>query len=250
MPHGTVVILAGGQGSRLRPYTHVLPKPLIPVGDIPILEIVIRQLRNDGFNRIILAVGVLDGLIRSYFGDGSRFGVEILYSKEDRELGTVGPLHLVSHLLPRTFLLMNGDVLTDLDFAALMEHHLSSRTVLTVSRWPRRIQMADGVIETGPAGRLTGFSEKPTFTVWISIGVYAMDRSVLDWIPMDRVFGMDGLIGSMLQKEVGVNTFHHEGTWYDIGSTGDLERATAAFHNERGRFLPDASDHREAAAVA
>ena len=231
------VILAGGQGSRLKPYTTVLPKPLIPVGDVPILEIVTHQLRGCGFQKLILAVSRRDGLLRSYFGSGEAFGVDFFYSREDRPLGTIGPLHPVVDRLPESFLVMNGDVLTDIDYRQCLDAHKASGCHLTVGVFKRRIQIADGVIEVGSDGRVTSFREKPTRSFWVSMGVYAMNRSVLEFVPRNRPFGMDDVVLAMLGAAAPINTYRHSGEWYDIGCPEDLDRANAAFAKRRARFL-------------
>ena len=246
----TVVILAGGQGSRLKPYTTVLPKPLIPVCDVPILEVMIHQLRNEGFEHLILAVNHHEGLLRSYFDDGSEFGVQITYSKEDRALGTIGPLHLVGDRLTEHFLVMNGDLLTDLSFRALLDAHIgrgaaldesgggdAGRGSVTVGTCRRTVQIGDGVVQTDGEGQITHFSEKPAISFWISNGIYAMSRSVLEFIPRNRPFGMDELVPAMLARGLPVQTYCHEGEWYDIGCAEDLERATVAFAERREKFL-------------
>ncbi len=237
-PNECVVILAGGKGKRLRPYTTVLPKPLIPIGDVPILEIVVRQLRQYGFRRLMLAVGYRDGLLRSYFGNGAALGVDLRCSTEDHPLGTVGPLHLMADQLPESFLVMNGDILTDLDYRALLQAHRDSGRLLTLTSYQRRIQIHEGTFELAPDGTVTNFREKPTINVWVSIGVYAMSRAVLEFIPRDRPFGMDDLISAMLAVRAPVETYRHTGLWYDIGCPKDLERATEAFMTSRSQFLP------------
>lgn len=231
------VILAGGRGSRLKPYTHVLPKPLMPVGDAPILEVVIHQLRDHGFTNLTLAVNHLEGLVRSYFGDGNEQGVTINYSKEDRPLGTVGPLRLLADWLPEHFLVMNGDLLTDISFSQVYEAHVRSNCVLTVGTYTREHLIADGVIDTDPAGFITGFREKPRYETLVSMGIYAMSRDVLNHIPADRPFGMDDLILTLLDQNVPVNTHRHHGEWYDIGCPEDLESANVAFAERRSKFI-------------
>lgn len=238
-PNRCVVILAGGQGSRLKPYTTVLPKPLIPVCDLPILEVLVHQLRNDGFKNIILAVNHHEGLLRSYFGDGSSLGVNITYSKEHRALGTIGPLHLVADRLPDHFLVMNGDLLTDLRFSACLDAHVASGRILTVGTFQRNIRIGDGVIETRDDGTIHTFREKPTLSVWVSMGIYAMSRDILKFVPPGQPFGMDQLILALLRANVGVNAYRHNGEWYDIGSPQDLELANLALTERRAKFLPE-----------
>jgi NDP-sugar pyrophosphorylase family protein len=237
MQSDCAVILAGGRGTRLKPFTKVLPKPLIPVGDVPILEIVIRQLSHFGFRRLIMAVNYREGLLRSYFGSGAAFGVGITYSKEDEPLGTIGPLHLVADQLPDSFLVMNGDILTRLDYRACMTSHRESGAKLTLGVFNRPIKVADGVVEFDQHSRLTAFSEKPTIYKWISLGVYAMNRSVLEFVPRNRPFGMDQLVAALLERGEPVHVHRHEGEWYDIGSPKDLKRATEVFTRRPTDFL-------------
>ena len=155
------VILAGGRGTRLAPYTTILPKPLMPVGDKPILDIIIHQLRHHGFTDITLAVGYLAELLMAYFGQGERFGVQITYSREERPLGTAGPLSLIPNLSDR-FLLMNGDVLTALDYSDMLTHHQASGAIATVAVYPRDVKIDLGVVEYDDQCRLTNYTEKPT----------------------------------------------------------------------------------------
>jgi NDP-sugar pyrophosphorylase family protein len=232
-----VVIIAGGLGSRLKPYTTVLPKPLMPVGNMPILEIILHQLRESGFRRVILAVNHFDGLLRSYFGNGDALGVSITYSKESQPLGTVGPLHLVAEQLPETFLMMNGDVLTDMNYDELWESHMSSGCGLTLSVHRRRMQIPVGVIDVAEDGTVSKFREKPSIDLWTSMGIYAMNRTLLPLIPRDRSFGMDGLASAMLESGRSIDTFRHEGECHDIGVPKNLEEANDAFNERRELFL-------------
>ncbi len=232
-----VVILAGGQGSRLRPYTTVLPKPLMPVGDVPILEVLVKQLRSLGLKRLIFATNYRDGLLRSYFGTGQTLGVDITYCKENRRLGTVGPLHLIADELPQSFLVLNGDILTDLNYRALLDEHKQSGELLTLGTFRRKLKIKDGVLDLDDAGRVAAFREKPTLPLTISLGAYAMDRGILDLIPPDVPYGMDELVLSMLERNLPVNTYHHDGLWLDIGTPGDLEKANELFASKKRTFL-------------
>ena len=229
MKDKTAVILAGGKGTRLRPYTIALPKPLVPVGDKPILETIIIRLSKQGFKRIIITVNHQADIIMAYFGDGTKWGVNIEYSLEDQPLGTMGPLKLLKNL-PEHFLVMNGDVLTDLDFDAFLERHIESGALFTISSH-KRIQKNDyGVLEVSE-GKLTGFREKPEIAFMVSMGVYAVSRAILDYIPDNCFFGFDTLMLDLLKKGEQVNIFEHEGYWMDIGRPDDYEQAVDDIEN-------------------
>ena len=219
------VILAGGKGTRLRPYTTTLPKPLMPVGDRPILEIMITQLQAFGVGKITIAVNHMADLIMAFFGNGERFGVEIVYSIEDRPLGTVGPLRLLQDL-PEHFLVMNGDVLTDLDYADLYCTHARGNAPLTIATFQRDLQIDFGVLEIDAVeSRLTGFREKPTYHFEVSTGVYAFSRTLIERIPVDRPYGIDNLVLGMLQAGERVAAYPCRGYWLDIGRPEDYDRA-------------------------
>ncbi|HSA22098.1 MAG TPA: nucleotidyltransferase family protein, partial [Myxococcota bacterium] len=181
------VLLAGGKGTRLRPYTTVLPKPLMPIGDQPILEILIRQLQRAGFDDLVLAAGPHHELFRTFFGNGERWGVRLRYSVEPRPLGTAAPLRLIEGL-DEDFLLLNGDILTDLPFAGLMELHRQRGADLTIATSERSVFIDYGTLHTDAAGRLTAFEEKPTLRYRVSMGVYAVRRGALELLPGDRPF--------------------------------------------------------------
>jgi NDP-sugar pyrophosphorylase family protein len=217
------VILAGGKGTRLRPYTVTLPKPLVPVGDRPVLEIILGQLRAAGVRRVTLAVNHLAELLRAYFGDGRKFGLAIDYSLEQEPLGTIGPLRMVPDLAPQ-FLVMNGDVLTDLDYRSFFEQHVRWGGEATVCAYQRHVQLDFGIL-TIHDGHLTGFQEKPRVDHYVSMGVYAFNRSVLAHVPERGPFGFDQLMLKLLEKGVAVRCYRHSGQWLDIGRPGDYERA-------------------------
>lgn len=217
------VILAGGLGTRLRPYTVTLPKPLMPVGDEPILAIIIRQLVRAGFGRITLAVNHQAELLRAYFGGGERFGVQIDYSLEDRSLSTMGPLRLVPDL-PEHFLVMNGDILSDLDYGAFLAEHTAARSLFTICA-SARIQKIDYGVLRMDGERLCGFEEKPEIPYFVSMGVYAASREILEWIPASEPFGFDQLVLRLLAGEQSVRVRPHAGYWLDIGRPDDYQRA-------------------------
>ena len=229
------VILAGGKGSRLRPYTIVLPKPLMPIGDYPILEVIVRQLVVQGFTHITLAVNHQAELIKAFFGDGSKWGISIAYSLEDQPLGTMGPLKLINNL-PDHFLVMNGDILTDIVFADFFEKHVNSGAIYTISSHLREEMIDYGVLQTNN-GLLTGFKEKPKNTYEVSMGIYMLSKKVLDFIPNNTPYGFDQLMLALLAKNepVAVNTF--TGLWLDIGRPDDYVEAIEQFDQLKDKIL-------------
>ncbi len=226
IPEGTrAVLLAGGKGTRLRPYTTVLPKPLLPIGDRPILEIVITRLREAGVRDLVISVGHLAELIRAFFGDGAKWGVRIEYAIEDQPLGTIGPLPMIPHL-GEDFFVLNGDVLTDLDFRALYAAHRASGATLTVATFRREVNIDFGVLRYDPRSlRITDFEEKPTIPYDVSMGVYVLRRRCLDFIPRGAYFGFDSLALTLLERSEPVQSFPHTGEWLDIGRPADYELA-------------------------
>ena len=231
------VILAGGLGTRLRPFTTTLPKPLVPIGDeTSILEIVIRQLSACGFSRATLAIGHFGELIRAYIGDGSRFGLGIDYAEEEVPLGTIGPVVAIRDRLPEHFVVMNGDILTDLDYALLLDRHATSTAPITVATYGREVHVDFGVLETD-GERVIGFSEKPVLEYTVSMGVYALSRSTLDRYTPGRPIGFDGLMRDLLAADAGPAAFRFDGYWLDIGRPEDYERANADWPALRARLL-------------
>jgi NDP-mannose synthase len=231
------VMLAGGRGTRLAPYTTVLPKPLLPIGDVPVAEILIRQLSAAGIARVTIAVGHLAGLLQAYFGDGSRFGVEIDYSLEEDTRGTAGPLALVNGL-DDSFLVVNGDLLTTLDFAAMIDFHRNAAAALaTVGVYRHELQMELGVLEIS-GDDVTGYTEKPRQAYEVSVGAYVMDPTVVDLIPRDRAFDLPELVEKLIAEGRTVKAFRFDGYWLDIGRPQNLAEATNLFDRERARFLP------------
>jgi len=231
------VILAGGKGTRLLPYTVSLPKPLVPVGDLPIVEIVIRQLAGAGFEAITLAVNHQADLIRAYFGDGAKWGVRIDYSLERTPLGTMGPLRLIDDL-PDDFLVMNGDVLTDLDFAALLDRHVREGALYTIAAAHREQVIDFGVLEVDDADRLVGFTEKPRIPYLVSMGVYCASKRMLRWIPEGSAYGFDQLMLALIAAGERVTVRPHRGFWLDIGRPTDYQFAVDRWEEMRPRLLP------------
>jgi NDP-sugar pyrophosphorylase family protein len=218
------VILAGGKGTRLRPYTVVLPKPLMPIGEFPILEVIIRQLKSYGFGHITLAVNHQSELFKAFFGDGSKWGLKIDYSLESMPLSTMGPLKLIDDL-PSEFLVMNGDILSDVNYGAFLENHACSDSLFTISA-ARRTQHIDyGVLRTDSSSRLIGFEEKPKIDYLVSMGVYGVSLRVLDAILPNIPFGFDHLVLGYLERKEHVDVVEHTGYWLDIGRPDDYQKA-------------------------
>lgn len=232
------VILAGGRGTRLYPYTIVFPKPLMPIGDVPILEIVVRQLKYYGISDIVMAVGHLAELLMAYFGDGSRFGVQISYSRETYPLGTAGPLALIPGL-DETFLVMNGDVLTTLDYRALIAYHRANGSVATIASHRRDARIDLGVIQTDATGRITDYIEKPVYHYLVSMGIYVFEPAVLRQIEPGQRLDFPDLVLRLLAAGERVQSYLFDGYWLDIGRPDDYSQATAEFEQLRKQFLPD-----------
>lgn len=233
-----VAILAGGRGVRLRPYTTALPKPLVPIGEeFCILDIILQQLRSQGFQRVTLAIGHLGALIRAFAGDGSRWGLEIDYAQEDRPLSTIGPLLNFLDRLPEHFIVMNGDVLTDLDYASLLMTHRDTRAPLTVATYQRKVTIDFGTLEA-EEGRIVRFTEKPTLAYGVSMGVYAMSRSTLARYPQNVPFGFDDLVLDLLDRQQQPRAYDFDGYWLDIGRPDDYDEANRVFEELRPALLP------------
>ncbi|WP_267245907.1 sugar phosphate nucleotidyltransferase [Streptomyces sp. PR69] len=230
-------IMAGGKGIRLRPYTTALPKPLVPIGDQhAILEIVMRQLSAAGFTRVTLAIGHLGHIIRAYVGDGSQWGLEVEYAVEDSPLGTLGPLVMMRDRLPETFLVMNGDILTSLDYAAVLERHRTGGAPLTIATHNRQVTIDFGVLSTDE-GRVTEFREKPSLAYQVSMGVYGLSRTTLEGYHPGLPLGFDELVLDLLKQGTPPATYEFDGYWMDIGRPEDYDRANTEFVTHRDLLL-------------
>jgi len=221
------VILCGGKGKRLRPYTIVLPKPLMPIGDYPILEVIIRQLALQGFEKITLAVNHQAELLEAFFGNGSKWNINITYSLEDEPLGTMGPLKLIQDL-PEHFLVMNGDILTDLAYGTFFDEHVQRQSNFTICSHERTEKIDYGVLDT-QNGMLTGFREKPVSSYEVSMGIYMISRTALNIIPHNAPYGFDHLMLALLQKKIPVTVEKYSGLWLDIGRPDDYLEAIEKF---------------------
>jgi NDP-sugar pyrophosphorylase family protein len=233
------LILAGGQGTRLRPYTTLIPKALVPLGDIPVLELVLRQLKYYGFNEITLSVGHLAALLQAYFGDGRKWGVEINYLLEEKALGTAGPIAMLEDL-PEDFLVMNADIVSDINYGELFEYHKRQKSVATVSVYQRVTQIEFGVLDIDPkTQRIGSFVEKPKLEHTVSIGVNVFNKRVKELIPENEFFGFDHLVKALLQENATVHAYPFSGYWLDIGRVDDYETAVNDFNSRRSVLLPD-----------
>lgn len=229
----TAVILAGGKGTRLKPYTLAFPKPLVPLGNMPVLEIILRQLKQEGFRQVNIAVNHQAELIEAYCGNGSKYGMEIKYFLEDKPLGTVGPLGNMKNDLPENFIVMNGDVLSDISYHHFLINHTDKNAVFTIACY-ERIQKVDYGVLKIKDGILTGFQEKPQLNYEVSMGIYAVNRSILKMIPENCSFGFDDLMYKLLREKIRVNTYKYNGYWMDIGRPEDYEQA--AMDMESGKI--------------
>ena len=231
--------MVGGKGTRLRPFTHILPKPLVPVGETSILELVLRQLRFFGFEHAILSVGHKAELIMAVVGDGKRFGLDITYHHETTPQGTIGALSAMSDL-DDNFLVMNGDICTNLDYRELLSTHTKSGAVATISTYRRLEKIELGVLHLAPASnRIIGFQEKPVHDLLVSMGVNAFQREVCDLIPRDKYFGFDDLMFALIKSGADVRSRLFEGTWHDIGRPDDYQRMLEDFETRPSHYLPD-----------
>jgi NDP-sugar pyrophosphorylase family protein len=232
------VILAGGKGTRLEPYTTILPKPLMPIGDMPILEILLRQMKRGGIDHAVLTVGHLASLLRAYFGDGSEWGLDITYSLEQTPLGTAGPIALVKGL-DKTFLVSNGDVLTTLDIKKLLAFHKSKGGIATIAAHRRQVKIDLGVIQMDGDERVSGYIEKPTSEYTVSMGVYVFEPRVLNFIPVGEYLDFPDLILKLIANGEKVCGYAFDGYWMDIGRSDDYVQANKDFCNMKKQFLPE-----------
>ena len=234
------VILAGGKGTRLAPYTTVFPKPLVPLGNQPILEIIIRQLVHHGFTDIVLSVGHLAELIQAYFQNGNERvqGTNITYVRERCPLGTVGALALVPDL-DDSFLVMNGDVLTSLDYAKLMKSHRENGGLLTIAMHKRQVKIDLGLMEVNERFELQRFVEKPTLTHMVSMGVYIYEPEIVRYIQPGQYLDFPDLVQQLLRDKRKVVGHPSDDYWLDLGSHADYAKAVEEFEQRKGELLPN-----------
>jgi NDP-mannose synthase len=230
------VILAGGKGIRLRPYTVVLPKPLMPIGEYPILEVLVRQLSSYGFDHLTMAVNYQADIIQAYFGNGEKWNVLIDYSIETESLSTMGPLKLINDL-PSDFLVLNGDILTDMNFKGFYEYHIHEKNHFSVSCHKRNLNSEFGVIEFDSLGTITSFKEKPIYKLDVSMGIYAINSSILNMIPPNIQYGFDHLMLDLIKANNPAKVKLHSGYWLDIGRPDDYIKAIDDFEQLKENFI-------------
>lgn len=222
------VILAGGLGSRLKPFTEIIPKPLLPIGEKSVLEIQIERLKKFGFNEIFLATNYKSHYIEGFFGDGSRYGVKLKISKEEKPLGTAGPLLLIKNELTEPFLVMNGDILSLVDFSELFSFAANQDSLLTISIKKEITPFAFGNIFFD-GDRVTDIQEKPNIVMYILAGIYVMKPKIFELFPEDEYFGMDHLIKKMLKNNLPISKYDLKEYWLDIGRLNDYEEAQTIY---------------------
>lgn len=232
------IVLAGGKGARLAPYTKILPKPLMPIGDMPILEVLLRQMKRAGVDEAILTVGHLAQLLQAFFQDGERLGIKVRYSFEDSPLGTAGPLSLVEGL-DSTFLVANGDVLTTLALGELVDAHRKTGAMATIAMHRRQVKVDLGVIETNGSNEIVGYIEKPTYDFHVSMGIYVFEPSVLRYIEKNQYLDFPDLVLRMLAAGERVLGYPFDGYWQDLGRPDDYEQAVVEFAAMRSQILGD-----------
>jgi NDP-sugar pyrophosphorylase family protein len=236
------VLMAGGKGTRLRPFTMVLPKPLVPLGEMAILEMVLHQLRHYAFKEAIICVGHKAELIMAVVGNGERFGLRVEYHKEASPLGTLGAVAELGDRLDDDFLVMNGDICTDLSFRKIYDDHVENQARATIGTCRREERIELGVLDLDATGRVVGFREKPVQHLHVSMGVNVFHRSILELIPRGTPFGFDDLMHRMIERGVPMHTFVHEGRWLDIGRPDDYDRLVGTFERDRRFYLPGEPD--------
>jgi len=214
------IILAGGKGTRLAPYTKILPKPLLPIGDMPILEVILRQLKHAGIQDVVLTVGHLSGLLKTFFRNGEELGLNITYSYEKSPLGTAGPLSLVEGL-DETFVVANGDVLTTLDLSDLIRFHKEQKALTTIAMHHREVKIDYGVLEWNGHNQIVSYTEKPSIDYWVSMGVYIFEPAVLAYIPKGQYLDFPDLVKKLLAAGENVAGYRFDGYWQDLGRPDD-----------------------------
>jgi NDP-sugar pyrophosphorylase family protein len=232
------VILAGGKGTRLRPYTTVIPKPLMPIGDLPILEIILRQIKAAHIEEIVIAVGYMSQLFQAFFQNGERYGLKITYSFENEPLGTAGPIANIIDDLSDDFIVLNGDLLTTLNFGNLIGFHTHNKAAATIGLYHRDVKIDFGVIKVGDHHELCDYIEKPTYSFQVSMGVNVFNRKmVAPFLAPGKYLDIPDLMRNMKQAGLPVLCYQEECFWLDIGRVEDYQIANEIFESRRSEFL-------------
>jgi mannose-1-phosphate guanylyltransferase len=229
------VILAGGLGTRLRPFTLLLPKPMLAVGHKPILEHIIDWLRANDIKSIVIATGYLGRTIEAYFGDGKGFGVKIEYARSDRPLGHAGQLKSAQSLLSGTFVCLYGDAILEFDLKRVIAFHMKKDALITMTLMKHETQMKYGVIETGKDGRISRWKEKPVVVGDINVGCYVVEKRFLDYIPAGKVYGMKEAFERAMKDKRPVYALKVKGTFTDIGDRRAYKEADEAYTERYGK---------------
>lgn len=232
------VIMAGGRGTRLYPYSALFPKPLMPLGDMPILELLLRRMQKAGVTDVILAVNHLGHLIKAFFGDGSRLGLQIRYTNEDKPLGTAGALSNIIHELDEMFIVSNGDLLTSMDLSAMARQHIDTGCDASIGVFQRENKIDFGLIEFDSENRLCAYREKPSSMYFVSMGIYILRReAVRPCLAKGEYLDMPSLLMKMRDANADVRCYHDSGMWLDIGRPDDFALAQSLFERDRSLFL-------------
>ncbi len=232
------VILAGGKGTRLLPFTNVFPKPLVPLGEKPILDTILRQLKHFGFTHVTLAVGYMAEMIQTYVNHGGRYGLDITYSFEDEPLGTVGSLAQMDHL-EQSFLVMNGDVITNLDYSDLLQFHKQHKGLITIGTYKKNFKIDLGIINHAVNNCITDYIEKPLHVFQVSMGVYVFEHEVLQYIEPHKHLDFPDLVKRLLANGRSVVSYPFDGYWLDIGNHSDYEKALEEYEHIKGNLHLD-----------
>ncbi len=232
------IVMAGGKGTRLHPYSALFPKPLMPLGDMPVLELLLRRMKRAGVTDVVLAVNHLGNLIKTFFGDGSQLGLRIRYSHEDKPLGTAGVLGNIMDELNDEFLVTNGDLLTTMDLVAMTEQHVALGCDASIGVFQRENKIDFGLIEFDTDKRLCAYREKPTSLYYVSMGVYVLGReAVRPCIVKGEYLDMPSLLLKMRANDADVRCYHDDCMWLDIGRPDDYALAQTMFERHRDVFL-------------
>jgi NDP-sugar pyrophosphorylase family protein len=231
------VLLAGGKGTRLQPFTATFPKPLVPLDDVPVIEVLVEQLRRHGVSELTVVTGHLAELIRTFLGNGTRFGIRIDYFKEETPLDTAGCLGLITRPA-EPFFVMNGDLLTTLSFTNMMRFHRQHRPLATIATYGRKVTIDLGVVQMSGDGRLTEYLEKPSHDFFVSMGIYCFNPDVCDYVRPGERLSMPALILRLRDAGQAVMCYREDCYWLDIGRPDDYALAVEEFRRDRSRFLP------------